>query len=102
MAQSMSQTLPAPSLKTSEDSDKWQREFSAFVALKPQLLVTHADCFVAVHNGQVVQSGTDEVTLALDFFKHYGNVPVHIGFVSAKPEPVARIPHYRVEVRGEA
>jgi hypothetical protein len=89
------QTLPAPSVAAPFANGKWQREYEAFLRLQSELLTTHAGEYVAVHDGQVVASGNDDVELALQFFAQHGNVPVHIGRVTATPEPAARIPHYR-------
>jgi hypothetical protein len=43
----------------------------------------------------VVDSGQDDLALALRFFAEHGNVPIHVGLVTDEPEPVTRIPHYR-------
>ena len=89
------QTLPAPALGGIVASGGWQREHEAFLRLRPELMARHLGEYVVVHNGQVVASGKDDVTLALEFFARHGNVPVHIGLVAAGPEALARIPHYR-------
>src|SRR5215213_6977425 len=89
MSQTQPVTLPAPT------ANKWEREFQAFRRLLPQLLQTHRGQFVVIHEGNVVDAGTDDLALALRFFARYGNVPVHVGLVTDEPEPVARIPHYR-------
>jgi hypothetical protein len=104
MSSEQSVTLPAPQIDVSPvPTSKWRREYDAFQYLRPQLLQTHQGQYVVIHNGQVVDSGTDEVALALRFFAQYGNVSPHIGLVSTEPEPIVRIPHYR-ELRkpGEA
>lgn len=89
-------TLPAPSVETIPANGKWQREYQAFLRLKASLLATHTGQYVVVHDGAVVDTGLDDVALALQFFKQHGNVPVHIGLVTDGPETAARIPHYRV------
>ena len=101
----MSQTLtmPAPAITPVAASGKWQREYDAFLRLMPQLLTSHAGRYVAIHEGQVVAAGSDDVALALQFFAQHGNVPVHIGLVTQDQPPAARIPHYReVPPRGTA
>ena len=46
------ETLPAPELCFAAPADdKWERERRAFVRMLPDLLVTHRDQFVAVHQG---------------------------------------------------
>jgi hypothetical protein len=99
--ETVSITLPAPSVVPQVANDKWQREYQAFLRLKPQLLETHGGLFVVIHNGQVVESGPDDVTLALQFFTQYGNTPVHIGLVTQTPEAPIRIPHYRQKLLGD-
>ena len=94
-------TLPAPSVVPHVVNDKWEREYQAFLRLKPQLLATHDGLYVVVHNGQVIDSGPDDVTLALQFFAHHGNIPIHIGRVAQTPEAPARIPHYRRQLPGD-
>jgi hypothetical protein len=74
---------------------KWEREYQAFQRLLPQLLCTHRGKYVVLHEGQVVDSGDDDLVLALRFFAGHGNVPIHVGLVTDQPEPAIRIPHYR-------
>jgi hypothetical protein len=91
--------LPAPAVLPPVAPTKWQRERIAFLRLKPELLKTHRGEYVAVHEGQVVDHGSDDVALALRFFAKYGNTPVHIGLVTEFPEATERIPHYREAAR---
>ena len=44
---------------------KWEREYQTFRQLLPQLLATHRGQYVAIHDGQVVDSGDDKLALAL-------------------------------------
>jgi hypothetical protein len=69
---------------------KWEREYEAFRQLLPQLLATHRGQYVAIHDGQVVDSGDDKLALALRVLNRVGNVAIHVGLVSEEPEPVAR------------
>ncbi len=90
-------TLPAPQLLSSTTPrSKWEKEYGAFLRLLPTLLQTHRDQFVAIHEEQVVDSGPDELALALRVLKRFNNVPVHIGLVTDQPIPPARIPNYRI------
>ena len=75
--------------------DKWACEFAAFQRLLPQLPKTHRGQYVVVHEGLVVDSGPDDLALALRFFAEHGNVPIHVGLVADEPDPVTRIPHSR-------
>ncbi len=79
--------LPAPELP------KGEREYRAFLRLLPELLVTHRGKYVAVHNGQVVDSDTDDVALILRVQAKVGYVPIHVGLVTDF-QPLVRIPHY--------
>jgi hypothetical protein len=53
---------------------------------------------VVIHEGRVVDTGQDDLALALRFFSEHGNVPIHVGLVTDAPEPVTRIPHYREQL----
>jgi hypothetical protein len=70
------------------------RRIPGLLRLLPQLLGTHAGKYVAIHNGQVVDSDSDEVALILRVQAKIGYVPIHVGLVSAA-QPVVRIPYYR-------
>jgi hypothetical protein len=84
-------TLPAPALDSGDSpATKWQREYQAFQQLLPALLTTHKGQYVAVHDGQVVGSGDDKLTLAMRVLTKIGNVPIYVGLVSSEPEPVCR------------
>jgi hypothetical protein len=83
--------LPVPSLP------KGEREYRAFLQLLPALLATHRGKCVAIHNGAVVDSDSDEVALILRVQAKVGYVPLYVGLVTDS-RPVVRVPHYR-EVR---
>jgi hypothetical protein len=84
-------TLPAPVVNLPPaPRTKWEREYQAFQRLLPQLLATHRGQYVAIHNEQVVDSGDDKLAVALRVLAKVGNVPIHVGFVSDGPEPIAR------------
>jgi hypothetical protein len=83
--------LPAPELP------KGEREYRAFLRLLPELLASHRDKFVAIHNGEVVDSDLDDVALILRVQAKVGYVPLYVGRVTDSPLLV-RIPHYH-EVR---
>jgi hypothetical protein len=100
-ADSTSMALSAPVLGPNAAENTWQREYHAFLRLKAQLQATHAGQYVVVHNGAVVDSGPDDVALALKFFAQHGNVPIHIGLVTDIPEAAVRIPHYRQQCLGD-
>lgn len=89
-------TLPAPELCFAAPADdKWERERRAFVRMLPDLLVTHRDQFVAVHQGQVVASGPEKVSVALQAYREHGQIPIYVGLVSDQPPLPARLPSPR-------
>jgi hypothetical protein len=89
-------TISAPQIMIPPvPENKWQSEFEAFQRLRTDLLRTHLGEYVVIHNGQVVDSGPDDLALALRFFAQHGKVSVHIGLVALEPETPVRIPHYR-------
>ena len=88
------ETLPAPDLSAPHD-DKWRREQRAFRQLLPELLSTHLDEFVAIHEGRVVESGVDKLEVARRAYERFGYIPIFISrIVAGPPEPI-RIPSPR-------
>ena len=55
------ETLPAPVLP-SPPEDKFRSEQRAFQKLLPELLRTHRDQYVAIHEGQMVESGVVQIS----------------------------------------
>ena len=84
--------LPEP------DVSKGQREYRAFVRLLPELLATHRDQYVAIHNEHVIDSDPDDVALILRVQAKIGYVPIHVGLVT-DTQPLVRIPHYHERPR---
>src|SRR4051794_33352568 len=92
----MSQATVTPALAVEfpiQELPKGEREYQAFLRLLPELLVTHRGQYLAIHDGQVVDSDTDEVALILRVQSKFGYVPIHVGLVT-DPQPAVRIPHY--------
>jgi hypothetical protein len=83
--------IPVPT----SPAGKWQREYQAFLRLLPELLATHRDQYVVIHEGKMVDSGSDDIALAMRFFAQHGNVPIHVGLVTDREVPPLRVPHYR-------
>jgi len=89
--------LPAPDLSfTANAENKWDRERAAFRRLLPSLLPQSAGCYVAIHEGQVVGSGNNQIAVALRCYERFGYVPIFVGLVSADAPPVLRVPTPRV------
>jgi hypothetical protein len=78
---------------TSRELPKGEGEYQAFLRLLPQLLETHRGKYVAIHDGHVVDSDTDDVALILRVQGNVGYVPMYVGLVT-ESQPVVRIPHY--------
>jgi hypothetical protein len=91
------ETLPAPILPVPPPLGKWEQEYRAFLRLLPQLLQTHRGQFVAIHEGRVVDSDSDEMALARRAIATIGPIPIHIDRVAEQPPPVERITH-RAEI----
>jgi hypothetical protein len=83
-------TLAAPSLPIPPE-DKWRREQRAFRHLLPELLKTQRDQYVAVHDGQVVESGSDKLEVAGRAYARCGYVPIYVSLVTDQPLPVVRM-----------
>ena len=99
----MSQTevLPAPELDTRADgATKWEYERAAYWRLLPSLLSQHRDEYVAIHEGQVVDSGADQIDLALRVYRRFGYLPIYVGLVSNEPLRMLRVPTPRVRGKG--
>jgi hypothetical protein len=81
-------TLPAPvSALPGAALSKWQREYDAFRRLLPELLATHLGKYVAIHDGKVIDTGDDKLTLALRVLSKVGNVDIHVGLVTEQQPP---------------
>jgi len=70
--------------------EDFERERAAFLRLKPELLKTHHGLFVAVHNGQVVDSDANSIALALRITEKQID-PVYAQLVSEEPR-IADLP----------
>jgi hypothetical protein len=73
---------------------KGEEEYRAFLRLLPTLLSTHKSKYVAIHEGRVVDSDTDDISLIQRVHARIGYVPIHVGLVS-ESRSVVRVPHYR-------
>ena len=94
---SQSDILPAPVLDLPKPPDnKWEREYQAFLRLLPDLLRTHCNQYVAVHEGKVVDNGPDLVEVALRAYAQFGYVPIYIDLVTERPLSLVRVPSPRV------
>jgi len=83
---------PAPGLTLGQAPETpWERERRAFWGLLPGLRTTHDGQYVAIHNGEVVASGSDEIAVALEAYSRVGYVPVYLGHVTDAPPRVIRM-----------
>jgi hypothetical protein len=76
--------------------DKWRCEQRAFRHLLPELLKTHRGQYVAVHEGQVVESGSDKLDIAGRAYARFGYVPIYVSLVTDEPQPPLRMPSPRL------
>lgn len=84
-------TQPAPVIDQAlAPRSKWEREYQAFRHLLPQLLTTHRGHYVAIHEGEVVESGPDRLALVKRVLGRLGNVDIHVGLVTEAGEPLSR------------
>jgi hypothetical protein len=79
--------FPAP------EWSKGEREYRAFLRLLPELLPAYRGKFVAIHDGQVVDSDTDDMALVRRVHARVGYVPIHVRRVTERPLAVC-LPHY--------
>jgi hypothetical protein len=94
-------TLPAPDLSQSvKTRTAWEEEQRAFLRLVPKLLVTHRGRYVAVHLGNLIADGPDQVEVAKQAYARVGYVPVYVGLVTDEPPPPARLPSPRLLAGG--
>src|SRR5437879_4399686 len=90
-------TYPAPVVEwPPPPRNKWERECQAFLKLLPELLNSHRDRYVAVHEGRAVDDDEDLIRLALRVYERHGYVPIYMDLVTERPPPTVRIPHRRV------
>jgi hypothetical protein len=100
----MSETTAGPAFEVvlpQPPETKWQRERRAFLRLLSSLLQTHRGQYVAIHEGQVVESGPDKVEVGLRAYARYGYIPIYVGLVTDEPLRMDRLPTPR-PVRREA
>lgn len=81
------------------EETKWDREYRAFLRLHPQLLQSHRNKYVAIHEGQVVDSDDALVPLARRVYARHGYVPIYMDLVSDEPKRVERLPSPRLIVQ---
>jgi hypothetical protein len=83
--------LPAPNLSARTD-DKWHRESQAFYRSLPDLLRTHRGQHVAIHEGRVVESGSNKLEVARRAYDRFGYIPIFVSRVEEQPRPPLRVP----------
>jgi hypothetical protein len=97
MIMNETEVLPAPEIELPPVSpsrwSKWEQERAAFRRLLPTLLSTFRGRYVAIHEGQVIDSDEDQIALALRVYAK-GYRQVYVGLVSEEP-PVLRVPYRR-------
>ena len=74
---------------------KLRREHAAYLQLLPDLLRTHHGQFVAVHEGRVIESGSNKIAVARQAYARCGYVPIYVHLVTDQPVLPERIPSLR-------
>jgi PHD/YefM family antitoxin component YafN of YafNO toxin-antitoxin module len=64
------------------------RESRAFEALKPELLKTHRNQYVAIVGGEVVETGDNEFDVIERVYQRLGRVVMFVDKVTDEPRPV--------------
>lgn len=75
----------------SDAEEKFARERQAFWAMHAHLLATYEGLYVAIVNGQVVDSDRDERTLVQRVYQTFGYQPLYVQYVTAGALPVYRL-----------
>ncbi len=89
---SETRTMPAPDLDPVwPTTDVWDAERRAFVRMLPALLATHRGRYVAIHGGNVVAEGTDQIEVAKRAYAQIGYVPVYVGLVTDEAPRMVRV-----------
>ena len=71
-----------------------EREHTAFVRMLPELLKEYSGRIVAIHNGQVVGVGDDEVAVWEEARKMFKGAPIYVQIVEYPPR-VYKLPHQK-------
>jgi hypothetical protein len=75
--------------------EAFEREREAYTKLAESLRPAYDGLYVAIRDGQVIDSDTDELTLIARIYDRFGYGPVYIRQVG-RPLPVAHIPSPRL------
>jgi len=95
---SSAEILPAPDveLPVERGESKWKREYEAFQRKLPELLKQYEGQYVAIHDGEAVAAGDDEVAVIQAAYDRVGYTAMHVGKVSLEPPRVYRLPSPRI------
>jgi hypothetical protein len=80
-------TAPRPST-----SAKFDRENAAFQQLRESLLDRYDGPYVAIHEGQVVDYGVEQMEVSRRCDGRWGDIPIDVGLITSGAEPVVRLP----------
>jgi Family of unknown function (DUF5678) len=86
-------SLPSPDLGQNPTTNAaCEEEQRAFLRLLPKLLATYRGQYVAVHKGNVIADGQDQVEVAKQAYARAGYLPIHVGLVSDERSRPVRMP----------
>jgi PHD/YefM family antitoxin component YafN of YafNO toxin-antitoxin module len=77
------------------DLEAFERERKAYDQLEPKLIPEYEGLYVAIRDGQVIDSDSDEMTLVMRVYEKFGYGPMYVRKVGA-PLPVRRLPSPRI------
>jgi hypothetical protein len=80
--------VPGPKV---EVDVQFEAEKKAFWAMKDQLLGQYEGQYVAVHEGQVVDSDPDKLRLGLRIYARFGYQPIYVQLVSRQELPIKQL-----------
>lgn len=90
-------TFAAPEFQWPPASDsKWESERQAFRMMRTSLMSRYRGQYVAVHEGEVVESGEDQAIVAIRAYERCGYVPIYVGLVSDERPLTVRMPSPRL------
>jgi hypothetical protein len=92
------QIAQAPRLQSRKSPHKWKQEKQAFLRLRDSLRRKYYNKYVAIHQGKVVGSGTEKVSVGLRAYSRFGYIPIYVGYVGEQLHEIVRAPSPRITI----
>lgn len=74
---------------------KLNQEKAAFTRLLPGLLAQYPGQYAAVHEGQVIATGKDQMRVIKEALVQTGGATIYVGLITDQPQAPERIPCFR-------